>query len=85
MNNQVLVGYWVFKIIQVHNKSGSSPRKTLPENTHITSEVIHRHKDLEYVSTTMPIFHSHSIFQSFYHVKSFKLINFVFETGKYHS
>ena len=56
MKNQVLVGYWVFKIIQVHNKSGSSPRKTLPENTHITSEVIHRHKGLEYVSTTTPNF-----------------------------
>ena len=56
MKNQVLVGYWVFKKIQVRVKSGSGPRKTLPENTCITSKVIHRHKGLEYVSTTTPYF-----------------------------
>ena len=47
MKNQVLVGYRVFKKIQVRVESGSGPRKTLPENTCITSEVIHRHKGLE--------------------------------------
>ena len=31
------------------------------------------------------IFHGHRIFQHFYHVMSFKSINIVFETGKYHS
>ena len=40
MKNQVLV------------ESGSGPRKTLPENTCISSEVIHRRKGLEYVSST---------------------------------
>ena len=56
MKNQVLVGYRVFKKIQVRVESGSGPRKTLPENTCVTSEVIHRLKGLEYVSTTMPNF-----------------------------
>ena len=42
---------WVFKKIQVRIESGSGTRKTPPENTCITSEVIHRHKGLEYVST----------------------------------
>ena len=31
------------------------------------------------------IFHGHIIFQHFHHVASFKSINNVFETGKYHS
>ena len=59
MKNQVLVGYRVFKKNQVRVESGLGPRKTLPENTCITSAVIHRHsavihrhKGLEYVSTT---------------------------------
>ena len=51
MKNQVLVGYWVFKENQVRVESGLGPRKTLPENTCITCEVIHRHKGLEYVSS----------------------------------
>ena len=41
MKNQVLVGYRVFKKIQVRVESGSGPRKTLPENACITGEVIH--------------------------------------------
>mgnify|MGYP001799900945 CR=1 FL=1 len=41
---------------QVRVESGSGPSKTLPENTCITSEVIHRHKGLEYVSTSTPNF-----------------------------
>ena len=56
MKNQVLVGYRVFKKIQVRVESGSGPRKTLPENTCITSGVIHRPKGLKYVSTTTPNF-----------------------------
>ena len=58
MKYQVLVGYQVpvFKKIQVPVESGLGPRKTLPENTCITSEVIHRHKGLEYVSKTTPNF-----------------------------
>ena len=56
LKNQVLFGYWVIKKIQVRDESGSGPRKTLPENTCITSEVIYRHKGLEYVSTTTPNF-----------------------------
>ena len=44
MKNQVLVGYRVFKKNQVRVEPGSGPRKTLPETTCITSEVIHRHK-----------------------------------------
>ena len=56
MKNQELVGYWVFKKNQVRVESGSSPRKTVPENTCITSKVIHRHKGLEYLSLTMPNF-----------------------------
>ena len=44
MKNQVLVGYRVFKKNQVWVESSSGPRKTLPEDTCITSEVIHRHK-----------------------------------------
>ena len=56
MKNQVLVRYRVFKKIQVQVESGSGPRQTFPENTCVTSEVIHRHKCLEYVSTTMPNF-----------------------------
>ena len=60
--------------------------KTLPENTCITSEVIHRHKGLEYMCLQKrQIFHGHRIFQHFYHVTSIKSINTVFETGKYHS
>ena len=47
MKNQVMVGFRVFKKIQVRVESGSGPRKTLPTNTCITSEVIHRHKGLE--------------------------------------
>ena len=47
MKNQAAVGYRVFKKIQV---------QTLPENTCITSKLIHRHKGLEYVSTTTPNF-----------------------------
>ena len=31
------------------------------------------------------IFHSHRIFQHFFHVTNFKSINIVFETSKYHS
>ena len=31
MKNQVLVGYWVFKKIQVPVESGSGSRKALPE------------------------------------------------------
>ena len=54
MKNQVLDGYRVFKKIQVRVESGSDPRKTLPENTCITSQVIHRHKGWEYVSTKTP-------------------------------
>ena len=54
MKNQELVGYRVFKKIQARVKSGSGPRKTLPENTCITC--IHRQKGLEYVSTTTPHF-----------------------------
>ena len=60
MKNQVLVEYRVFKKIKVRLKSGSGPRKTLPKNTCITSEVIHRLKGLEYdskaLSTTRPSF-----------------------------
>ena len=52
MKNQVLVGYRVFKKI----KSGWGPRKTVTENFCITSEVIRRHKCLEYVSSTTPNF-----------------------------
>ena len=40
MRNQLLVGYRVFKKIQVRVESGSGPRKTLPENSCITSQVI---------------------------------------------
>ena len=47
MKNQIPVGYRVFKNNQARIESGSSPRKTLPENTCITSEVIHRHQGLE--------------------------------------
>ena len=56
MKNQVLVRYRVFKKNQVRIKSGWGPRKTVTENTCITSEVIRRHKCLEYVSTTTPNF-----------------------------
>ena len=52
MKNQELVGYRVFIKNQVRVESGSGPRKTLPGNTCITSEVIHRHKGLEDVSST---------------------------------
>ena len=47
MKNQVLVGYRVFKKIQVRVESGMGSHKTLPGNNCITSEVIHRHKGLE--------------------------------------
>ena len=56
MKNQVLVGYRVFKQNQVRVESGSGPHNTVPENTCIASEMIHRHKCLEYVSWTMPNF-----------------------------
>ena len=39
MKNHVLVGYQVFKKNQVRVESGSGSRKTLPENTCITSRV----------------------------------------------
>ena len=84
MKNQLLVGYlWVFKKIQVRVETG--PRKTLPENACITSEVIHRHKVWNMCLRQRKIFHGHKIFQHFYHVLSFRSINIVFETGKYHS
>ena len=51
-----MVGYWVFKKIQVRVESGSVPRKTLPEITCINSEVIHRQKRLEYMSMATPNF-----------------------------
>ena len=54
MKNQLLLGYQVFKKNQVRVKSGLGPRKTVPENTCITSEVIYRHKGLEYMSSTTP-------------------------------
>ena len=79
MKNQVLVGYRLFEEIQVRVESGSGPHKPLPENTYITSEVIHRHKGLEYESTTTPNFPWP------HHVASFKSIIIVFESGKYHS
>ena len=47
MKNQIPVGYRVFKKNQARIELGSGPRKTLPENTCITSEVIHRHQGLE--------------------------------------
>ena len=48
MKKQVRVGYQInFKF-----GSGTGPHKTLPENTSITGEVIHRHKSFEYASTT---------------------------------
>ena len=56
MQNQILVGYRVFKKNEVRVESGSGPCKTVPENTRITSEVIYRHKGLEYVSSTTPNF-----------------------------
>ena len=56
MKNQELVEYRVFKINQVRVESGSGPRKIVPENTCITSKVIHRHKGLKYVSLTTPNF-----------------------------
>ena len=51
-----LSGIGYLKKIQVLVESGSGARKTLPENNCITSEVIHRHEGLEYVSTTAPNF-----------------------------
>ena len=83
MKNQVLVGYRVFKKNQVRVDLVSSPRKNVPENTFITSEVIHRVKGLKYVSSTTPNFPWPQNFQHFFHVLSFKSINIVFETGKY--
>ena len=65
MKNQVLVGYLVFKKNQVRVESGSGPRKNVPENTCITSEVIHRLKGLEYVSTAMPYFPRPQHFSAF--------------------
>ena len=56
MKNQILVGYRVPKKNQVRVKSVLGSRKTRPENTCITSEVIHRHKGQEYVSSTTPNF-----------------------------
>ena len=73
MKNQVLVGYRVFKKIQVRVESGSGPRKTLPENTCITSEVIHRHKGLEYVSTTTPNFPWPQNFSAFLSCDEFQI------------
>ena len=52
MKNQVLVGYRVLKKNQVRVELGSSPHKTVPENTCITSEMIYRHKGLEYLCLT---------------------------------
>ena len=85
MKNQVLVGYRVVINFQGRVESGSNPRKTLPENTCINSEVVHRHQGLEYLCTTTPNFPWPQNFSAFYHVTSFKSINIVFETGKYHS
>ena len=56
MKNQEMVGYRVFKNNQVRFELRSGPRKTVTENTCITSEMIHRHKGLEYVSSTTPKF-----------------------------
>ena len=79
MGNQVLIGYRVFKKNQVRVESGSGPRKTLPEKWSIDTKV--RNMCLR----QRQIFHGHKISQHFYHVSSFKSINIVFETSKYHS
>ena len=53
-----------------HHKSFKSgwrtgPRKTLPENTGIAGDVIHRHKSVEYVSTTTSTFQLPQNFSTF--------------------
>ena len=72
MKNQLLVGYLrVFKKIQVRVESG--PRKTLPENACITSEVIHRHKVWNMYLRQRKIFHGHRIFSAFLSCDEFQI------------
>ena len=51
MKIQNRVRYRVSNKLQVRVGSGTGRRKTLPEITCITGEVIRRHKSLEYMST----------------------------------
>ena len=76
MKNQVLVGYQVFKKIHV-----KLSQKTLASLTKWSIDT----KFWNICLQQRQIFHGHRIFQHFYHVTSFKSINIVFETGKYHS
>ena len=85
MENQVLIGYRVFKKI----KYGSSRvrvhvelyQKTLASLTKWSIDT----KVWNMCLQKCQIFHGHRNFQHFYLVTTFKSINIVFETGKYHS
>ena len=83
MKNQVLVGY-LKKI-----KDGSSQvrvhvklyQKTLASLAKWSMDT----KVLNMCLWQSQIFRGHKVFQHFYHVMSFRSINIVLETGKYHS
>ena len=86
MKSKVLVGYWVFKKIQLRGELGSGPRKTLPENICITSEVIHRHKGLKYVSKTTPNFSWPQNFSTFLSCGELQINQYwLWDWHKYHS
>ena len=79
------IGYRVSIKFQLQLRSGTGPRKTLPENICITGKVIHRPKGFEYVLLQHQIFDGHRLFWHFYHMSSFKSISNVFKVVKYHS
>ena len=80
MKNQVLVGYQVFKKIQVRGELGSGP---LYQRTF--AALAKWFIDTKVWNICVYYNAKFSMATEFYHVMSFKSINIVFETGKYHS
>ena len=86
MKVHIWVGYRVSNKFQVRVGSGTGPRKTLPENTCITGEVIHRHNSFEIrVNYNIKFFMATRFYSIFKHMTSFQSINIGLEVGKYHS
>ena len=59
------IEYRVSIKFQLRLRSGTGPRKTLPENICITGKVIHRPKGFEYVLLQHQIFDGHRLFWHF--------------------
>ena len=85
MKNQLLVGYRVFKKIQVRSSRVRVHVKLYQKALASLAKWSIDTKVWNMSLWQRQIFHGHRFFQHLYHVTSFKSINIVFETGKYHS